>query len=206
MIVFDMDLPILIEELIMLRNNSAIPYLTTTLLACLSCFTNSLFALSSVEIEMPTHKVLVTLPVSISGIASATQGISEVLVAIRDRETGLWWQGDQWGEWARNTATMTLSTDQTQAEWQYQFDSGIAVGSGQYSVSVRVLDKEIERSEWTHCPFLVDHGEGLPFSVSVTSDLTDERIALPASFYGAATSPFGISSVEVGILDVDNGS
>ena len=104
------------------------------------------------DIAAPT--VTVTVPrqdqaftassVQIVGDARDDVGVTRVTVAVKDRDTGQWWQGN--GTWAAATKRLDAtvgSPGAPQTDWTFAFDPG---RPGRFTVQVQALDPAGRRS------------------------------------------------------------
>lgn len=91
----------------------------------------------------------VASPVEMSGSAVDDIGVARVMVGIRDRATGLWWDGSAFGTRARRFDAVLSDVGSPSSTWSYS----AALPDGSYSLSLRAFDVQgysASISPWLH--------------------------------------------------------
>lgn len=81
-------------------------------------------------------------PVAIAGGASDNVGVASAEVAIKDRNSGLWWDAgtSSWGAAQKWGAATLASPGASTSNWTYSFDAAASGGTGSYYVTARAKD------------------------------------------------------------------
>jgi DNA-binding beta-propeller fold protein YncE len=160
-----------------------------------------------VDLGSPTpREVFDDRPVRVSGTATDDTGVAAVQVAVRDRDTGLWWDAEAgaWGAHRFQDAVVADAGADT-TDWSFDFDDSASPGSGGYYVGVRAVDAAGRVGDST----------GTRFDVAdATTDVTAPEVVLtapqngtdvldgrPATLAGTASDDTGVVAVEVAVKD-----
>ena len=138
--------------------------------------------------------------VAISGDATDNVGVTEVDVAIKDRDSGLWWTGSTWAGFTWLAADVA-SPGATSTPWDYTFTGSVP---GSYGMSVRAHDAAGNLD--TTRPWVT-------FTVSSGSDTIepDGTVTVPGqnqiyppglvAMNGTATDNIGVERVNIAVKD-----
>jgi len=148
----------------------------------------------------------VTLPLHVSGTASAEAGVALVSVSILDTRTAKWWSEDGWSEaWAGTKATV-LASSATEANWNVSFNLQDAeAGSGSYLLIAGVNDAlgvYHSNEQWQR--YFSVAAAGVEAGVQYNTPVANQSVTLPLKIEGAVTSPTGVAEVSLAIMDLSN--
>lgn len=148
------------------------------------------------------------LPALVAGTASDPDGIRRVMVTVKDRESGRYWNPTtrRWqASWRWDQATLG-APGATTTTWSYRFAPGRRLGSGRYRVSAvgrdstGATDPTPARRTFTAAPPADD-----PVT-QIATPTPDEQVATwPFTIGGTATDRAGISRVKLTVKDVGTG-
>jgi hypothetical protein len=87
-------------------------------------------------VTVPARNETLTPPILIRGTATDDRALGAVQIAIRDRDTGLWWHADRgWGSWQTHAAS--LANTGRAGDWEFAWDDA---EPGRYAVWARAAD------------------------------------------------------------------
>ncbi len=144
--------------------------------------------------------------ITISGTVTDDVGVVSARLAVRDRQSGLWWNGSQFGAsfaWLDPSLSAPGATSTTFA---YEFTGG-AVG-GDYFTFVQAFDAAGNRSANDGNGFDVVAADATDAAPEATITAPTEGETLPSgsvTIAGTATDDAGVSRVEVTIVDRGTG-
>ncbi len=135
----------------------------------------------------------------LSGSASDDVAVAFVDVAIRNQDTGLWWQGDgTWGSWA--THQPSLSGPPEHPIWEYEW----AASTGSYALWARAVDAAGNRDSspsWVRFTVVDSRPDTTAPETTVVTPARGQTLRPPVVFSGTAEDDREISSVTVAIRD-----
>ena len=105
-----------------------------------------------VAIDFPSADEITGAAIELIGTASSSVGVDSVLVGIKDVISNKWWNGNDWGDWILNPATIS-PTAGTEVNWLYGFYPNNTGGSGKYRLHVRAKDITGILSDSVQIPF-----------------------------------------------------
>jgi tripartite motif-containing protein 71 len=150
-------------------------------------------------------------PVVIQGTTGDNVGVTQVQVAVRDRNTNRWFNGGT-GQFVNGPVVWNPASVATpgafETTWSYSFAGG-SVGSGAYYATSRALDAagNIE----TDTPFtrfdIAGTGDTLAPDTSITTPASGQSFApgTTIGMNGSASDNTGVNAVQVAIRDVGSG-
>jgi hypothetical protein len=155
-----------------------------------------------VVVVAPLNFETVAAPVSVSGTASDDVGLSLVRVELRDRVSGLWWDGSTW-QVPRQSFDVPVDTPGAAASgWSFGFDPEFP-SSQPYWVTLRAVDEAGNASGYVYTNFTIGAPVDVtpPDPVVVVAPLNFETVAAPVSVSGTASDDVGLSLVRVELRD-----
>ena len=152
---------------------------------------------------------MVSLPLSVSGQASAEDGVAQVSVSILDTRTSKWWGDNGWNNsWAGHKTSIS-ATSATDANWQITLNlQDDATGSGSYLIIAGLDDSAgvyHSNDSWQRYFSAQDQTvEVVEAGIQYIKPAADQSVSFPASFTGSVSSPTGIAQVSLAIMDMEN--
>ncbi len=143
--------------------------------------------------------------ITITGGATAPEGIDKVQVTVFDLSQKLWLRPDgTWGAWAGNNATLAAGAGTTSSDWTFTFTPD---ARGEYEIKAKTFDNARGKDpaqpsiRITVNPTTEDAN---PNATIVQVDFSDPPGNV-IDFRGTATDDFGVASMRAEFVDRDNG-
>ncbi len=155
-------------------------------------------------IDQPVADSIIPSPVSISGTATDNVGVTQVIVEVRNRDTGQWLRSDgTLGSWMELSATLGTPGG---ASTTWQYDTPV-MPDGRYRVYVRAVDAAGNQQVKINRKFVVAaNGADTEAPVAVIDQpLADSTIPSPVTMSGTATDNVGVTQVVVELRNRDTG-
>ncbi len=155
-------------------------------------------------IDQPLADEVVPSPVSITGTATDNVGVTQVIVEVRNRDTGQWLRDDgTLGSWMELQATLGTPGG-TSTTWQYDTPT---MPDGRYRVYVRAVDAAGNQQVKINRKFVVAaNGADTEAPVAVIDQpVADSTIPSPVTMSGTATDNVGVTQVVVELRNRDTG-
>ncbi len=152
----------------------------------------------------PSQFEVIASPATLTGVATDDLGVSDVGVAIRDIDSGLWLQDDA-VTFAAGFNRLSATLDQpgqTSTGWSLVLN----LPDGNYGASAAAVDGEGQQDPspvWRR--FIVSSTPLVPPDGVVTSPAHNDTVAPPVSLVGSATDDSGVADVMVAVRDVNQG-
>lgn len=152
----------------------------------------------------PTNNEVGTAPFVIEGSAVDDVAVADVLVSIKDRVTGDWWDPatQTWGPFLRAPAVLSapgaMATD-----WTFSFEEQVNPGSGSYWVTARAEDTATKVDASTpSARFSLGAADAEDPETTLTSpEINEVVIGTTVEITGSATDDVDVAAVEVSVKD-----
>jgi sugar lactone lactonase YvrE len=155
-------------------------------------------------------------PVTITGTATDDVAVKEVQVAVRDRDSLLWWNFEtgQFQQAIRRVPATLTAPGGTSTGWSLTFDAPAAIAAGaaagKFTANVRAVDTAdkpdptVATSPWTSLVPQQERADAAAPETVITAPVGSPPPSLPfgpVTVTGTATDDVGVAQVEVAVRD-----
>ncbi len=154
-------------------------------------------------VTVPQHLQTYPLPTwtGITGNATDDVGVAEVVVAIKDRDAGTWWNGLTWQTAFVYLPTVLAAPNAVDTDWSNDW---VPAGPGNYAVLVRAEDtsgNQDQTKPWVAFSLTIPTGDTVEPDATVAVPLHQATydMATWTGFSGEATDDVGVAEVEIAI-------
>ena len=154
----------------------------------------------------PLDKELVASPVVLSGSAEDAVGVSYVQLEVKDRDSGVWWDGDSWSPDRVKFPAVLGAPVGDVTPWSFAFDPpGDGVTMLPYWMTVTAFDAAGNPSVRDTRYFSIESDDVTAPVLTVVAPLDKELVASPVVLEGSAEDAVGVSYVQLEVKDRDSG-